>query len=208
VIWICGGSEYADSFAILTSRISLLVKRMGFNTTFKYLKEVFRLVICYLSGRGEPRAVNANFPFVKRDHNGLPTIIPSRLRAILVRGPLTDKGLIVCILSCLSIFRVFPTIVKVDMATIITPFTGVFKSLPLHILLPAIREILPDLRLNIGPFKLLCIESAGPNGFKSAWSSSLDAIAFMFHPIQFWHYVMYMLKFERGWAFVLWILVI
>jgi len=84
VIWITRTSRRAPAFSILTQRIVTLVKRSGFNFAFFYLKEVLRLTIRALSGNPEPRTVSG--VLVKRDHNGLPTIIPSSLRACLLQG--------------------------------------------------------------------------------------------------------------------------
>jgi hypothetical protein len=83
VIWITRTSRRASAFNILTKRIMTLIKRSGFDFAFLYLKEVSRLTIRALSGNPEPRTVSS--VLVKRDHNGLPTIIPSTLRACLLK---------------------------------------------------------------------------------------------------------------------------
>lgn len=82
------------------------------------------------------------------------------------------------ILSCLSVFRVFPTKAKPKLGTITDPFDGTIRTFESRLLKSALRELIPGLRLRVKPPQLIRLESAGPNGFKSAWSSSLDALAF------------------------------
>lgn len=82
VIWITCNEEYAASLMLLKDRIRILIKRSGFQFTFLYLKEVYRLVIRYLAGHGEP-VTPISGVMVKRDHHGLPTIIPLNLRRII-----------------------------------------------------------------------------------------------------------------------------
>jgi hypothetical protein len=84
LIWIAGLNEYSVSCLLLCTRIQTLIKRSGFGPAFYYLKEVYRLVIRYLAGHGEPKLVLLNTVLVKRDHLGLPTIIPLSLRKLLV----------------------------------------------------------------------------------------------------------------------------
>jgi len=83
VIWITGANELASSLMLLKDRIRLLIKRSGFQFTFLYLKEVYRLVIRFLADHGET-VTPLGGVMVKRDHIGLPTIIPLRLRHILI----------------------------------------------------------------------------------------------------------------------------
>jgi hypothetical protein len=76
------------------------------------------------------------------------------------------------------VFRVFPTKAKPKLGTITDPFIGTVKTFESSLLTSALREIIPGLRLRVNPPQLIRLESAGPNGFKSSWSSSLDALAF------------------------------
>jgi hypothetical protein len=76
------------------------------------------------------------------------------------------------------VFRVFPVKVKPKLGTIIEPFSGTIETFSLDKLKLALVEIIPDMRLRIQPPQLLHLESAGPNGFKSSWASSVDALAF------------------------------
>jgi hypothetical protein len=84
VVWIARLDEYSASLLLLCTRIKVMTERSGFSPTFYYLKEVYRLVIRYIAGHGEPRSVLSNTVLVKRDHHGLPTIIPLNLRKVLM----------------------------------------------------------------------------------------------------------------------------
>jgi hypothetical protein len=139
-----------------------------------------RLVVRYLSGSPEVVTPHKNSVMVSRDRFGLPTVIPGPLR-ILLRDFRANRKMVVCILSLLSIYRVFPTHVKPSLETIISPHTGLTKTLNLSQIKLALRE-LKLYRLKLRQPELIKLESAGPNARKSAWSSSLDAIAFYRHP--------------------------
>jgi hypothetical protein len=84
VVWIARLDEYSASLILLCTRIKIMTEKSGFSPTFYYLKEVYRLVIRYISGHGEPNSVISNTVLVKRDHLGLPTIIPLNLRKVLM----------------------------------------------------------------------------------------------------------------------------
>jgi hypothetical protein len=75
--------------------------------------------------------------------------------------------IIVCILGCLSVFRVFPTKVKPKLGTIIDPFSGTTRTFDSSKLKLALREIHKG-TLSIHKPKLIKLESAGPNTVKSA----------------------------------------
>lgn len=150
------------------SRIATLCKRSGFNFTFFYLKEVSRLVIRALSGNPEPLQPRKGV-MVKRDHNGLPTIIPLSLRRCLLpeewRG---YQNIVVCILSIISVYRVFPTKVKPKLDTIIDPFVGTTRTFDSSAVKLALSELTKGLVFKLHSPKLLKLETAGPNAVKSA----------------------------------------
>lgn len=173
---------YSDSLLLLCTRIQRLIERSGFGPSFYYLKEVYRLTIRYLAGHGEPKSVLPNTVLVKRDHLGLPTIIPLVLRKLLVEFRSNQRN-VQGILSCLSVFRVFPVKVVPKLGTITDPFQGVVTTFDKGVLKAALKELIPSLRLVVNPPKLIQLESAGPNGSKSAWTSSLDALAFSFSDV-------------------------
>lgn len=164
VIWITRSEQHKDAVAILISRIRTLIERSGFQFTFFYLKEVLRLVIRNLSGSPEPLYLKG--VMVKRDHNGLPTIIPLSLRKLLLNFR-DNQRVVVCILSILSVFRVFPTKVKPSLGTIIAPFDGMNRSIDTAILKKALVELIPG-TLRLRSPHLLKLESAGPNAKRSA----------------------------------------
>lgn len=124
-----------------------------------------RLLIRALSGNPEPKFLKG--VMVKRDHNGLPTIVPSSLRKALLdlRG---NQTLIVCILSIVSVFRVFPTKVKPSLDTIIAPFDGIVRSFDASAIKIALAELTGGRGFRIAPPTLIKLETAGPNAVKSA----------------------------------------
>jgi len=154
-----------QAYIILTNRISTLFKRSGPQFTFLYLKEAMRLIIRSLSGNPEPHSLNA--VRVKRDHNGLPTIVPSSLRKLLLnfRG---EQRAVVCILSIISVFRVFPTKVKPSLGTIIAPFDGITRTIDSSAIKLALAELTRNVKFSLSLPTLLKLESAGPNAVKSA----------------------------------------
>jgi hypothetical protein len=126
-----------------------------------------RLVIRYLSGSPEPVTPHKKGSImVSRDRLGLPTVIPGPLR-ILLRDFRSNRMMVVCILSLLSVYRVFPTRVSPSVETIISPHTGLTKTLNLSQIKAALVE-LKLYRLKLRQPKLIKLESAGPNARKSA----------------------------------------
>lgn len=155
---------HMEAMLMLTDRISTLIRRSGFQFTFFYLKECMRLVIRSLAGNPEPKFLKG--VMVKRDHNGLPTIVPSSLRKLLINYRENQKT-VVCILSILSVFRVFPTKVKPSLGTIIEPFNGITETINISLIKSALAELIPN-RLVLSQPTLIKLESAGPNAVKSA----------------------------------------
>lgn len=164
-MWITRISKYdMGAYIILTNRISTLVKRSGFQFTFLYLKEAMRLIIRSLSGNPEPNCLTA--VRVKRDHNGLPTIVPSSLRKLLLNFR-NEQRAVVCILSIISVFRVFPTKVKPSLGTIIEPFGGITRTFDSSVIKLALDELTRKTKFSLSQPTLLQLESAGPNSVKS-----------------------------------------
>jgi hypothetical protein len=96
---------------------------------------------------------------VRVNQYGLPVIIPPSLRRSL---SLHEESRVTtrCILTLLSIFRVFPTKVKPDLGSIINPFTGITRTLS-NIEVHA-RRFCKGHKLSFGPIKGFISESAGP----------------------------------------------
>nr|UPW42221.1 MAG: putative RNA dependent RNA polymerase [Jiangsu mito-like virus 14] len=203
VIWITRTEQHNDAYKILRLRITKLIKRSGFQFTFFYLKEVLRLVIRSLSG--SPETSFHKGVMVKVDHTGLPTIIPLSLR-IALRDYRNNQVLVACILSLLSVFRVFPTKVKPSLGTIIAPFDGVTRTFDSTAISLALAELIPK-PVPIKPARLLKLETASPNAKKSAWGASLDAVAFLDHIFTLDHYLRWCI-FTRNWWCAVWLLLI
>jgi hypothetical protein len=160
-----------DCLSILQKSIYNLIKKSGFQFTFKYMKAVLHLVIRFLSGRPIYVYSPKGSPYISIDSNGLPKILPSELRHFLKRCDLVkDSKSIGAILTLISIFRVFPTHVKPKLDTIVSSFTGSVKTFELNRLKLACNDLLKG-SINRKPnfdCKIIGGESAGPNGFKAA----------------------------------------
>lgn len=79
-------------------------------------------------------------------------------------------------------FRVFPTKVAVNLNSIIEGFTGLSESLDTRLIKTALEDLLGNRQIKTLKPKLIKLESASPNGSKSAWGASIDALAFLFYP--------------------------
>jgi hypothetical protein len=186
VIWVSQTAQYASALILLNERIVRLVRSNGFWMTFQYLKESLRLTIRAISGSPEPTSFIPKTPRVKRDSHGLPTIIPLSLRRLL-RDPKDNVNVVRAVLTLLSSFRTFPTPVKPDLGTIISPFSGLAKTLPKEDLIRALRSL--KVRVSVGSFKGFISESAGPNSHVATWGAGIDALAFIHYPRQLVNFI-------------------
>ena len=179
-VWIAQCIEYLPHFLILRSRIMHLHKHHGWNFTFSYLKLCVQLTIQAIN---HTPLFTMSEPRVRRDHYGMPTIIPGPLRSIIRNQDHVDWLKVTkATITCLSVFRVFPTKVSPSLETITAPFSGLSQTIDkstLHTVLNAMR-----IRLKPGVFKGFISESAGPNGSKATWTSHLDALSFLAYPKQ------------------------
>ncbi|QDB74992.1 MAG: RNA-dependent RNA polymerase [Neofusicoccum parvum mitovirus 1] len=204
-IWACGADGKSDGFALLLTRFKKLYKKMSPKGMFSYLKEALRITVCFLAD--QPVTMAAKAPYIKRDSHGLPTVLPWSLRKILLdfksSGLRGDKGVAVCILTLLSVYRIFSNKVRPNLKSILAPFSGTVTSFDVSLLQRALREISVG-RLAIGNPKLLLIEKASPNCQKSTWGSSLDAVALMLYPKTWLAYAKYALATPGGWKYLLW----
>lgn len=166
VIWITGCLNHAEAFYLLSKRIHRLITRSGWKFTFLYLKESLRIVSRYLAG--QDHTILPNGIGISLDRTGLPTIIPLSLRKILHNADLIkDRKIIVCILTILSMFRVFPTSPVPELDTIVSPFSGLIKSFDSFF----IKRALQDLSIHTLKIKspsLLKLETCSPNSVKSS----------------------------------------
>jgi hypothetical protein len=178
-IWITGLSDQNQDILKLGHHLKSLIKTKGFNFTFLYLKECSRLVIMFLAGTPSRSSYNKGVR-VRVNHYGLPVIIPSSLR---VQLGLYGKSIIVtqAILTCLNIYRQFPTRVKPDLSSIIEPFSGLNRSLVLPRSL--VSNFVRGHLISFGVIRGFISESAGPIAKRATWGSGIDALALIFHPI-------------------------
>jgi len=204
VIWIFTAKALKKDLKVLIKRIDILWEKSGSNFTFLYLKEVFRLLIRFLSGSPETTdCIKPNTILVKRDSSGLPTLIPLSLRE-LIRKKRESK--VQMLLTLLSVFRVMPSVQKPKFSTITAPFTGTSEVLDDGELKLAIRDL--GVRLRIKDHSLIKLESAGPHGRKSAWCSNADLVALVQHPKTFNSWKRVMRLSWTGYLIMLWVTVL
>jgi len=197
VVWLTSSAVSLDDLMTLMAHIKKLVIRSGWNFAFLYLKEAQRLLIRAMSGSPEPKYLKGIC--VSRDSHGLPRIIPINLRTLL-----SDKDVsqikVKSLLTVLSVYRVFPTKPKPSLSTIVDPFLGINQTL--EGLAPAVKEIFGRSKIKLSSPKLIKLETAGPNASKSAWSSSLDALAFILYPKEFRNFLRYCIHVHAFWPLI------
>jgi hypothetical protein len=128
-------------FGVLVSRISSLIKKSGWTFTFKYLKEVLRILVRLLA---ENEVTKSSSIFVKTDKHGCPTIVPIEIREEILKKDYSQdyKKLIVgALFTILSIHRVFPTKVIPSVDTIIAPSSALSKTLERDLLVKSLEEL-------------------------------------------------------------------
>jgi len=189
-IWACGAEEFSSSFELLQERVLKLIRRGGLSFTYHYLKEVLRLTVRFLAGQAEVRNDRRGRVLVRTDARGLPTIIPWRLRVVILQfdcnvPDVATMRVIVCILTVISIFRVFNVFPKPSLKTVLSAFNGVGVTLPLEDITKAIQE-LPFANFTLTSPRLLVLETASPNARRSTWGAVLDAAAFLAYPRVFY----------------------
>jgi hypothetical protein len=111
-----------------------------------------------------------------------------------------ERMLVVALLTLLCIYRLIDFKVKPDLGTIERSFAGNIKTFPV---IQALCDLLNnDITLKLAKFRLIKLETAGPNAVKSAWSSSIDAIAFIHEPFVFLQLSIY--NWQCGQQFLSW----
>jgi len=80
------------------------------------------------------------------------------------------------ILTLISIYRVFPTVQRAKLDTIIAPFTGTATVFDFALIKRALKD-LSIFRLPHSDFKMINLESASPLATKSLWGSNFDLVA-------------------------------
>jgi hypothetical protein len=185
VLWSYSMQGLRKPFMVLVSRISSLVKKSGWTFTFKYLKEVLRIMVRLLA---QNEVVKSSSIFVKTDKHGCPTIIPFEIRdEILLRDFAQGyKKLIVgALFTILSIHRVFPTKVIPSVDTIIEPFSALSKTLDRDLLVKSLKELgLYSSYTENKRCSLYWSEASGPNTVIAGWGCINDALALLHTPKQ------------------------
>jgi len=123
-----------------------------------YIKESVCLLIRSLAGTPEPRFLTKGI-YVSRDTLGLPNILPKNLKFYFMTK---DGYMVKFILTLLSVYRVFPSVQKIKLGTIIDPFSGICRTLDPTILLYAVKDLLSDRKLNLRNMTLIKLETASP----------------------------------------------
>lgn len=160
-----------------------MINHNGFNFAFKYLKECLRLVTLYLAGN--PQTTKAQKAIgVRVNQYGLPVIIPPSIRKELSFDTNESRVTTRCIITLISIFRVFPTKVKPDLGTITSPFSGASRTLDANQVSSLVRKFCKGFKLKFGPIKGFISESAGPIAKKATWGAGIDALALLMYPKQ------------------------
>jgi len=125
------------------------------------------------------------------NHLGLPVIIPSSLRILLGLSG-SEAKITQAILTCLNIFRTFPTKVKPDLGTIIEPFSGLSRTIELNRRL--VLRFVRGHSITFGRIQGFISESAGPISKRATWGSGIDAIALILYPHSAWAVVRLLLS--------------
>lgn len=183
VLWILGikSEPLVVAFNVLLNDIKTLTLKSGFNFTFLYLKEVRHIVIRYLAGM-DIDSINSKI-YIRRDHSGIPKIIPLIFRDILRKKSLIkDRKLLVGILTILSLYRSFHTNPKVDLKTIQDPFSGECQTLDLNLIKKALDKLkVPSYKPFVQRFKFFNLPglvNRSPNCKISIIGCELDSLAF------------------------------
>lgn len=184
MLWSYSVKEFDKPFRILFARISSLVKKSGFTFTFKYLKEVLRILVRRLANVDVEKSTSI---FVKTDKHGFPVIIPILLRDSILNKELPThkrKKIIGALITCISIHRVFPTKVKPDLESILSSFNGLSQSLDNSLLIKSLKELnLFKNYTNNLRCSLYWSEAAGPNNVIAGFGSINDALALLHKPL-------------------------
>jgi len=109
---------------------------------------------------------------------GLPLIIPGDLREVLLNKANNQLG-IRCLLSVISIYRVFKVDVVPDFGSVEAPFKGVSRELNPDLISIALKELGISLKnLSQKSIKFNIMETASPTAPKATLMSVYDVYAF------------------------------
>lgn len=112
--------------------------------------------------------------------DGLPNIIPSKFRKMILEG---NVLMIRVILTIISIHRVFPTKPKISRSSITDRFSGISTVLDFNLVRFALRELVDYNQVKLGDLKFFILETASPLAVKATVSSVLDVLALIDRPM-------------------------
>lgn len=151
---------------------------------------------------GQPLTVMKILVSVAPD--GLPHIIPSKLRTLILGGNLM---IVRVVLTIICIHRVFPTKPKVSRSSITDGFSGITKTLDFNLIRLSLRELIKE-KVKLGDLKFIILETASPLAVKSTASSVLDIYGLLNRPIGLVRVLQLMPNSIRGWLATLNILLL
>lgn len=208
LIWSTRSDDIKSDLFLLESRIIKIWDKSGSQFLYPYLKEVMRITTRRMA---KLTVIPSSKTFVKIDELGFPTIIPKRLVSIL--NDRSNRSYIIGILTFLSIYRILNVKVKPSLDSIISPFTGKYRTLDRDILSHCItglgwRVDVERIR-SFNNFKLISMMSAGPNSLKAIMGSGLDALALAHQPHILISLIRYMINYSlMGIFYSIWLLIL
>lgn len=151
----------------------------GPDFTVSYLKEAYRLYLKVIAGKPE----SALFPLRVASRRGLPLIVPGKLRLLIEsRDTVTLKA----VGTLLSVFRVIKASPKLNVSTIVDPFSGnspVVGEWEVTNVYNKFRRLFGRLKIEQASH-LLPLTTAGPNSRISIRGATADAIALVGSPVE------------------------
>jgi len=196
LVLLCGLTDLLTEYKTLTTRMVFLWKKSGKKFLVLYLKETVRMVIAFLNH--SKYTLPKGGTQARKDRRGLPTIIPGKLRHLirLARDEGQWRSILATrtVLTILSFYRVMAFSAKPSLASITDAFVGKDPLFPSGEL-GEVLALFPTVKL--GKPTLFISESAGPNGPKATWFSVVDAISFLYNPIQWFAWTVFALRTKR-----------
>jgi len=190
-VWLIGHrSLWNTCFLPLHGTILKFWKSNGSLWLTQYLALTSRIIVLWVGG--ETFKASDGTVRVRLTRSGLPVILPGPLRVIfhLLRGEDSAYALriIRLTLTLLSVYRVIGCAPIVKLSTIVDSFSGQSPTLEIF----EVRHAVSLLPLTLALGRVLWThlsESAGPNFNKATWSCGLDALAFLRHPLVWYHWL-------------------
>jgi len=204
-VWLMGLRAYWKTcFLPMHDKILKLWQVNGSLWLTQYLALVSRIIILWIGGEAYKETTSSVRVGLSRQ--GLPLLLPGPLRKIflLIKGE--DQAFALKVirvtLSTLSVYRVIGCVPTPKLSTITDGFSGVNATLAFWEVSQAVNMVAKSLVLSQASWRYLS-ESAGPNFKKSTWSAGLDALAFLYHPLVWWHWLSIAFV-QRAWVLLMW----